>query len=289
MKNVIYALIIGILFLCNISFGGTNDGTNDGSITLDKTDLLISAFFFLGSLIAFAMGGAHEWHLTLQDLRIEEGTLTNTQRHQLLAGFKNNASVWSGIIGLFAAIMTASVEKFSETISFATILSSILILIGPYLAGRLMYIFYLHGAEYRKRRTTASKNYVPIYFANLSMEVAVVNYYSVTEFLYLLAGYIVGQSGIYLYCNLSIKLLTALLVTNLIDQAIILVNLLKVIDRSPAQIARVSPGVARILGYSDMVDSLKNLQIDKNGVINMDMDGLDMEVIIGQGQEGKKR
>ena len=289
MKNVIYALIIGILFIGNISFGGTS-GTSDGSIILDKTDLLISAFFFLGSLIAFAIGGAHEWHLTLQDLRIEEGTITNTQRHQMLAGFKNNASVWSGIIGLFAAIMTASVEKFSETISFSMILSSILILIGPYLTGRLMYIFYLHGSEYRKRKTTASRNYVPIYFANLSMEVAVVNYYSVTEFLYLLAGYIVGQSGIYLYCNLFVKLLTALLVTNLIDQAIILVNLLKVIDRSPEQIARVSPGVARILGYSDMVDALKDIKIDNNGVINMDrLDMLDMGLIIGKEKQGKKR
>jgi len=284
MRKMLYVLIV-ILFIANISFGSTSIVSN-GAISFAKTDLFMIAFFFLGTLIAFIMGGAHEWHLTLQDLRIEEGQIESTQRHQLLSGFKNNASVWSGIIGLFIAIMTASVDTFSKSIRFATLLSSILILIGPYLTGRLIYIFYLHGSEYRKRKTPASKNYLPFYFTNLCLEVAVVNYYSVTEFISLIAGYIVFQSGVYVYCTLSVKLLIALLVTNLIDQAIILVNLLKLIDRSPEKFAMVSPSLARILGYSDIVESLKDIKIDEKGVINMDRP--DIGLIIGQRQELEK-
>ena len=281
MKNIIYTLIIGIIFIGNISFGDTGDSST--MITLDKIDILICSFFFLGSLIAFGVGGAHEWHLTIQDLRIEEGEIQNKQRHQLLAGFKDRAAVWAGILGTLIAMITTQVERFSQSISFSTIISSLLILIGPYLLGRLIYIFYLHGSEYRKTKTVASKNYLPFFFMNISILTVIVNYYSLMEFTYMLEGCVTSQSSMYLYYNLASKLLTALLVPCLIDQTVMVINFIKKIDRCPDKFARISPPLSRMLGYSEIVENSERIanQIDKDGKIRFGSSE-DIELIIGQ-------
>ena len=280
-KKIIYALLIVLIFIGNISSGDT--GTENAIITLNRTDLLIFACFFLGSLVAFGVGGAHEWHLTLQDIRIEEGKITNTQRHQLLAGFKDRASLWMGIISGVVAFFATQAEKFSESVSFVHILSSFMILFGPYLVGRLIYILYLHGAEYRKNKTTASKNFLPVYFTTLSAIICIVNYYSVVELVSLLGGDVAARSGMHIL-YLSTKILTAMLVCNFIDQTIITLRMIKAIDRAPESFARVSPELSRMMGYGDIletvqqVEALSKIQVADDGRIDLSsMDGSRVE------------
>jgi len=279
MKYIIlYTLLITIFFV-NGSLGDTDTGN---TIILDRADVFICAFFFLGTIVSFGLGGAHEWHLRIQDIRISEGSIKNTQRHQLLAGFKDRAAVWSGILGSLIAILTTQVEHFSQSISFPTIISGVLILCGPYLFGRLMYIFYLYGAEYRKEKTIANKNYLPFYFLNISLLVVIVNYFSVVEFTYILGGYI-ARPNMYLYYNLTTKILTALIATSIIDQTVFIINVINEIDKCPKGIARILPSLAKILGYIDMVETVDKIadKIDKNGKISI-TSSEDIDLIIGK-------
>ena len=273
-KKIIYALLIVLIFIGNISSGDTT-GDGHAIITLDRSDLLICACFFLGSLMAFGLGGAHEWHLTLQDIRIEEGRINNTQRHQLLAGFKDNASLWIGMTSGVVAFFATAAEKFSETVTFVHILSSFMILFGPYLVGRLIYILYLHGAEYRKNKTVASTNFLPFYFVNISLLILVINYYSVIELVSLLGGDLSKRGSLHLLYLIT-KILTALLTTSFIDQTIITLRMIKSIDRAPESIARVSPELSRMMGYDSVVetiskvDAFAQVQVAEDGSIDVD-------------------
>ena len=275
-KILLYILCISAILL-NLSYG---DGGREKSeiFIFTLSDVLLCIFFFLGAIITFVMGGAHEWHLTLQDIRIKKGQITNKQRHQLLAGFKDRAAIWSGILGSFIAIMVTQVEKISEKLQFTTLMSGFLVLFGPYLMGRLIYIFYLHGAEYRQKKTTASKNYLPFYFMNISMLIFIVCYWSISEFVYLIIGYVTSSSNVmYLYLNLSIKNLIALLTPCFIDQTVITIHFLKQIDKRPVHFALISPELARMLGYSETVDMQEeiakardSIEIDQKGTINIE-------------------
>jgi len=254
--------------------------------TFTATDLFVSLGVVFFAIISFGVGSAHEWHLTLQDMRIETGELLNVQRHQLLAGFKERAVTWTGILGFVAAVLTTQVEKFSGGVKFTTILSGVLILFGPYLLGRNVYMYYLHGAAYRKRKTVSSKRYLPFYFFNVSLLTLIVCYWSMTETFYLMMGNR-GVPPAYLYVELAIKNLVALVVTCFMDQTVLTINFLRNVDSAPEKIAMVVPELSRLLGYSEYVEKQKKLkakrdalEIDEAGVIsNVD----DPEILFHKG------
>jgi len=279
MKILAFLLV---LFALDVSFGSAVEEKDLFSFSM--RDLYMCVLFFLGSIISFGLGGAHEWHLTIQDIRIDEGKITGAQRHQLLAGFKDRAVLWSGIIGLFIAIMTTQVEHLSEKLSFSAIMSGLLILMGPYLLGRLVYIYYLHGAEYRKKKTTASRNYLPFYFMNISALILIVCFWSLSEFVYLLVGG-AGQNEAFIYMSLTVKLLVSLIVPALIDQVVIVINIFKKIDKRPRQFAILDNGLARMLGYWEQVEAQiaidkahDEVKIEKNGAISME--DADMSILL---------
>jgi len=268
-------LYVVILLVCIPDVIGSTEEKELFSFSL--YDIFLCVGFSLGGLFAFGIGGSHEWHLTMQDQRIDSGELKNTQRHQLLAGFKDRAVVWSGIIGTFLAILTTQVEHLSEKLQFTYIMSGVLVVMGPYLLGRLTFIFYLHGSAYRKAKTLATSNYLPFYFMNISILVFIVCFWSLSEFIYLLVGYITSSSNkAYLYLNLSIKNLVAFVVPCFLDQTIMTINFIKKVDEKPERFALLSPALARMLGYSDKVEKIiKNfkekdaVEVDADGKINI--------------------
>jgi len=269
-------IIITVAIVCTVDVSSSETVANNELFSFSMRDVYLCFFFFLGSIISFGLGGAHEWHLTLQDIRIDEGKIINVQRHQLLAGFKERAVVWSGIIGAFIAIMATQIEHLSEKLSFQSIMSGFLVLIGPYLLGRLIYIFYLHGSEYRKKKTTASRNFLPFYFMNISILVLIVCLWSISEFIYFLIGN-EGQSTAYIYISLTVRSLVALVVPCFIDQTVLTINFIKKIDSKPAQFAFVCNELARMLGYWETVEanaalgqSIDAIKIEKDGLIHLD-------------------